>query len=182
MAKITNKQTAPSNKSVLTGAQLAIRANAVSVGELDYSEAVGTVTLEFGVLFTTNDVEEFRVCRADWLAGYADATGCEAVSAVVRFNEMMRAANVVKPQTEKAKTEVARRAAAKSATSAAIVKASDATAPADTEKSASAKSAGANVKMELSSIEAHIVGMLRAGKFTLAAQAIAQMAEKTALV
>ncbi len=179
MAKITNKQTRAINGVSLNATQLAIRANAVAVGELDYSATFAETIMTFGVLFTLKDVEEFKVCRADWLTGYAEATGCEAVSAVVRFNEMMRAANVTKPQTEKAKTEVARRAAAKSATSAAISKA---TAPADTEKSASAKAAGANVKMELSSMESHIINMLRAGKFTLAAQAIAQMAEKTALV
>ena len=170
MKKITNKQTAPSLAVVLNVAQLAIRANAVAVADVDLSDALAGRVLEFGVMFANKTVDDFKACRADWVAAYIEATGCEPASAGTRFAEMVRASGVVKPQSEKAAKLQAARAAAKSVVDKAMGDAGDDV------KAGVADKATATVKMELSSIEAHIVSLMRAGKFTLAAQAIADMA------
>lgn len=175
MKKITNKQTAPSNAVTLNAGEFAIKANAASVAEHDTSVSFGSKVMEFNAIFDALDVAEFRLRRACWVAAYVDAMGCSPVSAANRFAEMVKAANVTKPQSDRALKEVARRSAAKAATDTLISKVAGIP-PEDDVKSDVAASAAKAVKMELSSIEAHIVSLMRQGKYVLAAQAVANMA------
>lgn len=178
MAKITNKQTTPSKGLTFTGKQLSIASNAKAIATHDAADNFSQRLVDFTSLFNRLTLDGFKAARECWVINYQTAMGCESISAQNRFAEMVKLAEVVKPQSDAAKKKQVARAVTKSA----IDKASETTTPVDVEKATSAKLAGASVKMELSSIEAHIVSMLRAGKFTLAAQAVALMAEQTALV
>lgn len=179
-SKITNNQTAASRAIVRTGAELAIRANAADVAAHDVDKNFGATSLEFSAMFADLSVDDFRTARAAWVAGYVDAMGCDAKSAANRFSEMVKACAVVKPQTPEAAKLAAKRATDKAA-KAAPVKASTATAI-DGAGEVAGLAAGKSVTMVVSSTEAHILQMLRAGKFALAAQCVAHMADDQALV
>lgn len=170
MAKITNKQTRPTAARVYHAGDVAIQTNAQGVAALDYDARAADTAVEFTALFNGLTVDEFRDARSVWLEAYAAAMGCAKDSAGARFAEMVRATGVVKPQSERAQKVQAARAAAKSAIQ---------TAAETDPKAGAADKALAKVKMELSSIEAHIVSLIRAGKFTQAAQAVADLAGAT---
>ena len=176
MTKITNKQTRPANAVVLTGAQVDISAHAASVAAFDVSAEAGDLALVFGVIFTAQtNYADFAVARKTWCAAYAGAMGCEHASASKRFQRLCAESGVAVPKatSESAVKKAAQRAAAKASTSGDALEGVG---------EAAAVSAIKAIKMELSSIEAHIVNLIRAAKFTLAAQAVADLAGASALV
>lgn len=129
---------------------------------------------------TLTAVEQWKHIRGAFVTGYADTMGCDSESAgrawtraVGRINADLKAdgkPELAKPQTPKAKAEAARRAAAKP-------DAAEAPEVADEDlKPGQADDATAAVQMGLSRMEAHLIGLLRAGKFEMAAECVASMA------
>lgn len=116
-------------------------------------------------LTTDNAVAQWRELQRGFCLGMAAERSIDPDSARRQWGRLVDDMGLVKPQTEAAKAKQAARAKA---------------APADddaTPKDGAGAAAAAKVKMELSSIEAHIISLLRAGKREMAAQAIADMAE-----
>ena len=107
---------------------------------------------------------------------YANAMGCESASASRRFQRLCKESDIEVPKADSA-------AAQKKAAQRAAKKAADASGDALEGMGDVAASATITaVKMELSAIEAHIISLIRAAKFTLAAQAVAGLADASALV
>lgn len=164
MAKKTIKSA--SKPVTLNAAELAIIENAHNVADVDAGtlDHVAVFLDLFGGLPNTADgVAEFKARRTCWVSAYMARMGCSDKSAANRFAEMVKAAEVVKPQTAEAAAKQATRAAnpAKPA--------SKGEAPAASVESiagpAKGTAVGTKVKAELSAMEAHIVDLYRRGKF-----------------
>jgi hypothetical protein len=162
MSKITNKAAKPSKVITRNAAEIAIIENANSVADADAGslDQVAVFADIFGGMPNTADgVAEFKTRRDCWVTAYTARMGCSDKGAANRFAEMVRAAEVTKPQTAEAAKKAEQRAAA---------------APAKPDKSrdagngiaAPAKGAaiGTKVKAELSAMEAHIIDLYRRGK------------------
>lgn len=163
MSKRTIKS--PGKAVVVNAAELAIIENAYSVADADAGtlDQVAVFADIFGGMDNTADgVAEFKTRRECWVKAYTARMGCSDKSAQNRFAEMVKSAEVVKPQTAEAAKKAEQRQAA---------------APAKPDKSqkagnvaesiaAPAKGAaiGTKVKAELSAMEAHIVDLYRRGK------------------
>lgn len=157
--------------------------NARAIAAIDAHVAdKGSAALEvFRSEFGACDVATYKAKRAEWVAAYNAARKTE--HGAKRFSEIVRAAGVTKPQTEKArKAQAARKAAGGKAGTAADKRTraskNQAAIAASAVKAGSGAASGRTVKMDLTAIEAHLIGLIRAGKFVQAAQCVADMAEK----
>lgn len=115
-------------------------------------------------LTTDAAVAQWRELQRGFCLGMAAERAIDPDSARRQFGRLVDDMGLTKPQTEAAKAKQAARAAAKG-------DADDAS-----PKDGAGAAAAAKVKMELSSIEAHIIGLIRAGKHSMAAQAVADLA------
>lgn len=168
--KITSHQTKPSKGTKSTAQEIAIRANATSIAELDTGEALGLRLSEFGALFEQKGgrplaIAEFKARRLCWISAYVEAMGCQISSAATRFAEMVKTCNVVKAQSAEALRKAAERAAKK-----AVEKAQ---APAIVAADSEIEPAG----LGLSELESRVIGFMRAKKWEMAAECIAQAAD-----
>lgn len=110
-------------------------------------------------------VAQWREFQRAFCLGMAEAREIDPDSARRAFNRLTDYLGLDKPQTEAAKAKQAQRAAA--------APEGDDSSP----KDGAGEAAAAKVKMELSSMEAHIIGLLRAGKFEMATECVAGLAE-----
>ena len=124
-----------------------------------------------GTPASADAVGEFAAVREAYAVGYMESASCDRLAAERAFQRVVVRAGIVKPQTAEAMRKQAVRDAAKSAD-----KANPAGQPVSPSKAIDGTAAAKSVKLELSSIEVHLVNMLRAGKFTQAASLIAEMA------
>lgn len=124
------------------------------------------------LLPTIMTAADYKIVRAEWCKGYAEAMGCKPVTAENQWAKVWRgveqAFGFAKPKTEEAKRKAAQRAAKKAA--------AESTAPKTPTNGAEAAQ---KVKMELSRIEAHVVSLLRAGKYKAAVDCIHRLAEES---
>jgi hypothetical protein len=104
-----------------------------------------------------------------FVLGMAEAREIDPDSARKAFNRLTDYLGLSKPQTAAAKAKQAARAKAKPAEDAG-----------EDSKAGAADAATAAVQMGLSSIEAHLIQLVRSGKFEMAAECIASMADKAA--
>lgn len=109
-----------------------------------------------------------------FVLGMAEAREIDPDSARKAFNRLTEYLGLSKPQTAAAKAKQAQRAAAKAKDAPAAEDAGEGV------KAGAADAAVAAVQMGLSSIEAHLIALVRAGKFEMAAECIAAMADKAA--
>lgn len=115
-------------------------------------------------------VNQWKELQRGFVLGMAGGREIDPDSARRAFNRITDYLGLTKPQTAKAKAEAARRAAGQPAQEPAQ----------DGPKAGAADKAAAAVQMGLSSIEAHLIALVRAGKFEMAAECIAAMADKAA--
>jgi hypothetical protein len=111
-------------------------------------------------------IAQWNEFRRAFSLGMAAERNVDPDSARRMFGRIVDFLGLDKPQSEEAKRKQAARAAAKP-----TEPAGDEESPVDGEAAAQA------VQMALSQMEAHLVSMLRAGKFAQAAQCVADMAE-----
>ncbi len=167
MAKSSKTQT-------LNATQHALVENARMFADVD--GAVFDKGAAFVGLFSELTVEDFKAHRACWIGAYDAAHG--TVSGARRFTELVNLYGVIKPQSEEAKRKQAQREAAKAAKDAAQqsevidVESRDVTPP------TTGIEAAGKVKMELSSSEAHLVALFRAGKFEMLTEYVASVADQ----
>lgn len=109
-------------------------------------------------------VAQWREFQRAFCLGMAAERAIDPDSARRAFNRLTENMGLTKPQTAAAKAKQAGRAA----------QAGDEEA---SPKDGAGEAAAQAVQMGLSAMEAHLISMLRAGKFTQAAQAVADMAE-----
>lgn len=120
-------------------------------------------------------VGQWREYQRAFVLGMAEAREIDPDSARKAFNRLTEYLGLSKPQTAAAKAKQAQRAAK------APTKAQDGAEDAgEGVKAGAADAAVAAVQMGLSSIEAHLIALVRAGKFEMAAECIAAMADKAA--
>jgi uncharacterized protein (DUF2267 family) len=112
-------------------------------------------------------VAEWVAIRTEWVKAYQEAAGCAEDSAGRAFTRVVNRAGIVRPQSADALRKQAARDAKKGT--------ADKGGKADP-KAGAGDAAAKAVKLELSKIEVHLINMLRAGKFTQAAQVVADMA------
>lgn len=122
-------------------------------------------------LRTPEAVAQWREIQRAFTLGMAEEREIDPDSARKAFNRLTDYLGLDKPQTAAAAAKQAARKA-----SAPAGAASGASEAEDSPKAGEADAAVARVAMELSAMEAHLIGMLRAGKFFQAAQAVADMA------
>lgn len=135
--------------------------------------ALSPVLAPLSGLSTTAAVAQWNEYRRAFALGMAAERDIDPDSARRMFGRIVDFLNLDKPQTEAARAKQAARAAAGPV--------ADAGAEGDdTPKDGAGAAAAGQVKMVLTSIEAHIVGLMRAGKFEMAAQAVADVAESQA--
>ena len=117
---------------------------------------------------------QYRTIRAAWCKGYAEAMGCKQVTAENQWAKVWKgveqAYSFAKPKSEEAKRKAAQRAKAKGPAAKSVAP----KAPTNGEEAAK------KVSMELSRIEAHIVGLIRSGKYKAAVDCIHKLAEEGA--
>lgn len=110
-------------------------------------------------------VAQWKEYARGFALGMSEAREIDPDSARKAFNRLADYLGLTKPQTPEAAAKAAKRAAAK---------------PQDAGDDTPIDGAGAEaadaVKMALSKLEAHLIGMLRAGKYEMAAQCVADMA------
>lgn len=163
MSKRTIKS--PSKAVVVNAAELAIIENAHAVADVDAGslDTVAVFRDIFGDLPNDADgVAEFKARRTCWVAAYQARMGCSDKSAANRFAEMIKAADVVKPQTAEAAAKQATRAANPAKPADKSRTAGDV--PASIAGPAKGAAVGTKVKAELSAMEAHILDLYRRGK------------------
>lgn len=176
---------AKANKSSRTvtfnATQAALRDNAQAFNAAD-NGTLADLAVSFATLFDASafgmkvdaQVEEFANRRACWVNAYDSAN--EVVGGAKRFSEIFALTGLKKPQTAKAIAAQTARQLAKELAGEAIAEAKgEATA-----KDGAGAVAVVGAKLELSKIEAHIITLLRAGKFEMAAECIADMADTAA--
>lgn len=112
-------------------------------------------------------VAQWREFQRAFTLGMAEAREIDPDSARKAFNRLTEYLGLDKPQTQAARAKQAARASAKPAGD------EDDDSPKDGAGDAAAQA----VQMGLTAIEAHLIGMLRAGKYAQAAQCVADMAE-----
>ena len=115
-------------------------------------------------------VDEFKIRRLCWVSAYVEAMGCQISSSASRFAEMVKTCAVVKAQSTDALRKAAERAAKKSI---------ETVAGADSESDDVASEAPKTpaVAVVLSELEARVISFMRANKWEMAAETIAQAAE-----
>lgn len=113
-------------------------------------------------------VAQWKELQRGFVLGMAEAREIDPDSARKAFNRLVEYLGLEKPQTAEAKAKQAERAKKKPAKAAE----EDGT-PVDGAGDAAAQA----VKMELSRMEAHLISLVRAGKFEMAAECVASMAE-----
>ena len=164
MSKRTIKS--PSKAVVVNAAELAIIENAHAVADVDAGtlDTVSVFRDIFGDLPNDADgVAEFKTRRTCWVSAYQARMGCSDKSAANRFAEMIKAADVTKPQTAEAAAKQATRAANPAAPADKSQPAGNV--PADSIAGpAKGAAAGTKIKAELSAMEAHILDLYRRGK------------------
>lgn len=155
-----------------------INARAIAALDAHVASKGADALAAFRECFANCDVPTYNAKRKDWVTAYDAARGTEG--GAKRFSEIVRAAGVVKPQTAAAAAKQAKRKASgagKAGTAAdkrtRAAKAAIAPVP---QKAGDGAAAAKRVKMELSAIEAHLIGLIRAGKFVQAAECVASMA------
>lgn len=172
MAKITNKQTRATGARVLNATEAALESNAAAFVAIDDS-LMGDAGAAFTALFTDLTVDEFKARRASWVAAYDAARG--VVGGSKRFAELIAAFGIVKAQSDEAKRKQAARAAKKASEASAADGEGDAGEASP--KAGAGAAAAAKVKAELTSIEAHVLALFRAGKFEMLTEFIAEHAD-----
>jgi hypothetical protein len=120
-----------------------------------------------GAAGPTSPVTQWNHLRAAFVAGMAEARGISPDSAGKAWQRIADDMGLTKPQTTEAAAKAAQRKAKPQP------EAEDDGSP----KDGAGTEAAARISMELTSIEAHIVSLLRQGKRTQAAQAIADLAD-----
>lgn len=177
MAKITNKQTRPSAPVVLDAEQVQIRDNARACFAAD--DAGNESLTIFADLFgAARDFDSFESLRKLWVAEY-QGQGATPEAARQAFSYRMKQCGLKKPENNSPEAMRKREArAAKKASEASTADEGDESTP----KDGAGARAAAKVQMELSAIEAHIVALLRAGKYEMAAECIANEKDKAALI
>ena len=154
-----------------------INARAVAALDVHVASKGAEALAAFRECFANCDVPTYNAKRKEWVAAYDAARGVEG--GAKRFSEIVRAAGVIKPQTAAAAAKQAKRKASgmgKAGTAAdKRTRAAKAVGPVP-QKAGDGSAAAKRVKMELSAIEAHLIGLIRAGKFVQAAECVASMA------
>lgn len=112
-------------------------------------------------------VRQWNEYRRAFSLGMAAERNIDPDSARRMFGRIVEFLGLDKPQTEAARAKQAKRAAQ------APQKDADETTP----KDGAAAEAAARVAMELSRMEAHLIALVRAGKFEMAAECIGNMAD-----
>lgn len=128
------------------------------------AEALQPILAPLSGLTTQESVNQWRELQRAFTLGMSDARAIDPDSARKAFNRLTDYLGLAKPQTVAAAAKQARRKDAKPDSKSDPV-------PADGAAIAQA------VVMELSAMEAHIVAMVRAGKFEMACEAIAGLAD-----
>lgn len=163
--------------------QSAIVKNAIAIAALDHTiETSGREALQaFAAEFGACDVPTWKAKRTEWVNAYNAARGSQ--SGDKRFSEVVRSAGVQRPQSAKAAKVQAKRKAEAAKAPAKVdgrtKAAREASAVAEATKAVKSGAGAAQaktVRMELSAMEAHLIGLIRAAKFTQAAQCVADMA------
>jgi hypothetical protein len=135
------------------------------------AEALQPLLAPLSGLATAEAVSQWKEYARAFALGMAEAREIDPDSARRAFNRVTEYLGLSKPQTQAAAAKQAARAKAKPADDAGAED-EDGASP----KAGAGAAAAAKVKLELSGMEAHLISMLRAGKFTQAAQAVADMA------
>ena len=158
-------------------------ANARAVATLD--KQAPAILTQFAAIFGALDVPTYKAKRQEWVTAYDAAHGSQ--SGAKRFSEVAGRAGVVKPQSPNAAAKQAKRNTAKAA---APAKADGRAKAVRTEKAVTkavadvkagkGEAAARSIKMDLTAIEAHLVTLVRAGKFAQAAQCVADIAANNA--
>lgn len=112
-------------------------------------------------------VAQWREIQRAFTLGMAEAREIDPDSARKAFNRLTDYLGLTKPQTAEAKAKQAKRAADKPAEDAG-----------EGAKAGAADEATAAVQMGLSSIEAHLISLVRSGKFEMACECIGAIAAK----
>lgn len=120
-------------------------------------------------LSTAPAIAQWNEYRRAFCLGMAAERNVDPDSARRMFGRIVDFLGLDKPQSEAAKAKQAKRAAARP---------EGEEEGEDGPKDGAGEDAAQGVKMVLSSMEAHLIAMLRAGKFSQAAQAVADMADK----
>ena len=165
MAKRTIKS--PGKAVTANATELAIIENAHTVADVD-AGTLDTVAVFRDIFHGLPDdaegVEEFKARRACWVGAYMARMGCSDKSAANRFAEMVKAAEVVKPQTAEAAAKQAKRAANPAKPAASDKSPDVGNVPASIAGPAKGAAVGTKIKAELSAMEAHILDLYRRGK------------------
>ena len=126
---------------------------------------------EAGKPATKDQCDQWKDIASLWIDTYAKARGCDVLAAGRAWSRVVTRIGAVKPQTKEALHKVEVRQAAKAADKVNPKGNPDVVTPA---KAADAVQA---VQAQLSKIELHLIALIRAKKFDLAAQCIADMAK-----
>lgn len=140
---------------------------ALAAGYATAGEALQSVLAPLSGLSTESAVAQWNEYRRAFALGMAAERNIDPDSGRRAFNRITEDMGLTKPQTEAAKAKQAARA--KKAPAAEGDESS-------TPKDGAGTEAAAQVKMVLSGMEAHLIAMLRAGKFEMVAQAVADLA------
>lgn len=173
----------PGKAETLDMEQLQVTANAVACFKAD--DAGNESLTIFADLFgAARDFDSFEILRKLWVKTYT-AQGSSVEAARQAFSERMKKAGLKKPQNDSA--EAARKRAEraiKKAQQGAAMGAGDANDDGEggDPKAGAASAAVKAVRMELAPMEAHVVNLIRQGKYEMAAECIAKMADSAALV
>jgi hypothetical protein len=131
-----------------------------------------------------HSIASWKVARDSFVKG-AVTGGATPNAAVVRWARIVDVAKLVKPQSaaQRAKAEAKRVERATSPqTGAGVGKVTPSSAAGLHPAIEPATSTAKGVRMELGSMEAHVIGLMRSGKYAQAAQCIADMAAQDAPV
>lgn len=147
----------------------------VSVGSAFNDAAAALRPLLYPLSARTEDraVEQWNEYARAFAAGMAEARAIDPDSARRMFGRIVDFLGFEKPQTLKARALQVKRAAEAKAEG-------KGEAAEKTPKKGEAAAAVAAVQMGLSKIEAHLIKLIRAGKFEMAGECIAALAEKSA--
>lgn len=139
------------------------------------AEALQPILAPLAGQTTQAAVNQWRELQRAFTLGMAEAREIDPDSARKAFNRITDYLGLAKPQTPEAARKQAQRAAAKPAEPDGAGAEDD-----DSPKAGAGAAAAASVAMELSRMEAHLIALVRAGKFEMAAECVASMAEPDA--
>jgi hypothetical protein len=181
MAKTTNTVNA-TLETIRASAIACVNAEIAHLEALESSDNAMAALLaaighEAGKGATDDQVAEWAAISGEWQAAYVERSGCDSLGGARAWQRLVNRIGAVKPQTVAALRKAELRAAKKSAdvvnpagAPAAQAPSTTPAAPADGEKQAVA--AKGNVMVECTKFEAHILAMMRAGKFAQVHEAL----------